>query len=484
MNHTRSTSTSGEARTIRAILAGLALTIALGAAACTDAATGWCPAADGRTLLVWARSVDASGPGLDLIRLGVTDDGVACAEPLIRRPETVASTYGLISPDGRWLVDFHQVSPETLAQELRLIDLHAATATSTLIAHVGGDPMWSSSGRWLAYRDGAPDPAGQFHVRALRTDGAVTRLPETVDLFAFDQAMAAGLRLSWQPGHERLAILGGVGETRLIDPATGAVERWDGEGGDWSPDGRWLVRTFQALPSGVRSLELVDTSRPGSAPLPLPLVQPAWSPDGRYLSARSNGPTSDDGVILDLTSGQPVIVQTIPGGGAQRWLDATWLLTSSVTSHGAFFNLDGTEVRLPDGVAGFTVVPGRVAVDIDDNRGHRWVMRPTAPSVAIDACANRASSWSPDGRYLACWRDASRAFVYDTDATPPGPLAITPVARPGEGSSLHVAWSPDGTQVAFGVPGSLGLADPATAQAYDITPPGFDAIVGWLPPAR
>ncbi len=137
-------------------------------------------------------------------------------------------------------------------------------------------------------------------------------------------------------------------------------------------------------------------------------------------------------MLLDLASGQPhEVVVTVPGDAA----------TLRVQRHDAAENIDSWDI---------SPSAKRVAVGA---RGDVWTLPakegPPRPLTRTDGVAERSPAWSPDGRWIAYFTDASGDYE----------LAVTQSDGKGETKTLTsgggpfktwISWSPDSQRILFG----------------------------------
>jgi dipeptidyl aminopeptidase/acylaminoacyl peptidase len=259
-----------------------------------------------------------------------------------------------------------------------------------------------------------------------------------------------------------------------------------------SPDARWIAYTL-AQPrapeedtlAGLRAYsELWVVPVAGGAPRaivrrPGSATGPAWSPDGSTLGFVAGGQ-----------------VQTVPaGGGDQR------AVTSSPNGIVAFqWSPDGQWIAYTSRVGEAPGAADRrrrgddVVVSSQLNRPVRlWVQRATggdARALTPEAHTVRDFVWASDARTIAFQStensdadsDLMYRKIYSVTTEGSAPRLVVPT----EGKLGPMAWSPDGTRLAF--LGAVSLNDPLAQSVFVVTPgsaavnltPGYEGSALWV----
>jgi len=201
---------------------------------------------------------------------------------------------------------------------------------------------------------------------------------------------------------------------------------------------------------GVRAkVQLLAVSSAGGPTIPLPRLtghrvstdQPIWSPDGEHLAFVA-GPSDH------IRFGGNIYVVDADGGGLVQ-------VTSGLDAALGSWSPDGTRLA-------FVEDQGTALVVVNADGTDRHV-------IAQDRGFYQLPSWSPDGRTIAFRSHArggesktSALFTIGSDGTGERQLAIA--------SGGPIAWSPDGSQVAYpGLPNVLWIANADGSGAHRLT---------------
>jgi TolB protein len=230
---------------------------------------------------------------------------------------------------------------------------------------------------------------------------------------------------------------------------------------DWSPDGKWIACDTWHLNEKFSDAKIALIHADGSGIRELgPGAMPSWSPNGTQL------------VCHTYESPQTIVVINADGSGREtilnHWGSPRWSprgnRIASIGPHGtiALFDLatgkEHTIFRGPYSLwQGFSISPDGLRFCFGDSQGGiglatldtrtmqatvRWLVR-------AGECYH--SSWSPDGRRVACsWKPPNRELYQlhllnvDVDEKPK--------LLPGQDSSRNNCdpdWSPDGKTIVF-----------------------------------
>ncbi len=230
--------------------------------------------ADG-TLLYVRRSPMATEPGMRLTRVSLDGTGTSTRLPGTILPSTLGGLD--VSRDGR-RVALALTDPASGRNDIHVVDLATGSLARLTFAGTSNTrPQWSPDGARVMF---VSDAGGALQLWAARADGS--------------------------------------GTAEIVVRDRGA---W---GGEWSPDGRWIVyRTDQAT-GGSRDIYAIrtsgDTARVGIATTTANELAPAISPDGRWLAFTSDAGGTDQVYVRPFPESDAAVWQVSPGGGtAPRW---------------------------------------------------------------------------------------------------------------------------------------------------------------------
>jgi len=301
---------------------------------------------------------------------------------------------------------------------LVVLDVASGRRVADLGAHGGFQPApaFSADGRLLA---AATYPRAQV----LLFDTASWRLDRTIEWSESDRGSAHAL--VWHPHRPWLAIkYRTAGSVGVFDAESGepirvlAGQRLGGEALDWSADGRWIVAG-----GGDESVWVWDaTSGKGTAlgAHDSTIARARFAPDGERIAS-----IDCQGIVRIWRRGRPPAFRTLqPAGGSM--LPRGTRLT---------FRADG---RL-------TVLPLA--------RHTSTVLDPVTGAV-LETVDGRDATWSPDGRFVAAWRDDRIVVLRAGDGLPVAERAF------GASGWPRLAWHPRTDRLAVGCARGLWLWDP------------------------
>ena len=357
-----------------------------------------------------------------------------------------------VSPDGSTIVF-------DLLGQLWLLPIGggSARALSDAAADTAddADPSFSPDGRRVVFSGERAGRRGLWLLDlATRRVSLVYELPDAYS-FAGEGA--------WSPDGRRIAFTrssppdsAGAERTThlaLLDVATGAVRRvgitdLDGAqpgGATWSPDGRRIAFIAHAR-EGTR-LWTVDANGGRAAPLsPVALhaTAGAFAPDGRriaYLASDSTGGTRVWVQELASSTARPISSDLAVAPTRVRW---------TRDGRSIVFSAAGTLRRVaPDGGASVEI-PFEARLGFAVTRSELAPVRFPAPGVSTPARGFMGLALSPDGGRIAMLA-LGKLWIIPIDGEPRAIVDVPHTAR-------HLAWSPDGSEVAWSA-GPFGERD-------------------------
>ena len=266
-------------------------------------------------------------------------------------------------------------------QEIYLV--HPGTGESSRLTNNSTpdeDPRWSPDGEMVAY---VSRESGDKEINVISREGEnLSRLTNNPGLdssprWSPEQQVLAYVSESQDEGEDGSEIYAISLEDREIDQVTfeGPTE----ELGDWSPDGQWLIfynvepvedrGLWLRNPTGVNLLRLTEGED----------SQPAWSPDGKYIS-----------FVRQQEEAQVIfLARPAKGGSWQDGVDETRL------THGGFD--DYSPVWHPNGktlafVSTRDGNPEIYTMQADGANQHR---------LTSNSAQDTSPVWSPSGKQLA-----------------------------------------------------------------------------------
>jgi len=247
-----------------------------------------------------------------------------------------------------------------------------------------------------------------------------------------------------------------------------------------SPDGEWIVYTVTTtdVAADRRNTDLWKVKWDGSSRTQLTFsteneTSPKWSPDGKYISFLSSRPGPAKGTqvwLLDRSGGEARQLTQLKGGVSSYDWSPDGKRLALVRRHGADAESESAEERPAPSKPividsyqfkrdGPTYLPGNARTRIslfDVETKHEELL--TSDSNANGPFDESGAVWSPDGSLIAFvsnhddnW-DRTRnndVFVVEAKAGSRSRRLTTFVGQDGGGGD-GVAWSPDGTLIAYG----------------------------------
>jgi Tol biopolymer transport system component len=325
----------------------------------------------------------------------------ATAASLTVRRVWTGNTSGSISPDGRYL---------TFVSERNLAVRDLATGESRRLTNlsVGAGEfvelsVFSPDGKAIAYSRMNSDRTWDLCVIGL--DGAGNRI--LVHLDKMDRYENWVCPAGWSPdgrkvlaGFAKTDASGPIGEIALVSVADGSVQvvkptekiaKSSLTGMRLSPDGHYIAYHASAADNSPNDIYLVSSDGGSDYPLirdPSDDFAPSWTPDGKqllFVSDRLNGPAL---WIIDISGGRaqgsPALVKPDIGGFERN---------IGFTREGAYFY---ASTMAKEDVCVARLNPETGAIE----------GTPDVISAGV-AGSNSGPAWSPDGRYLTWYREAS-----------------------------------------------------------------------------
>lgn len=329
--------------------------------------------------------------------------------------------YPAISPDGKFIA--YVTGKEREEQHLMLQDLSGGQAIELFKERIIGRPRWSPDGSELiAYSIMGDPPRGQIIL--------IPRLGQTF------RPIALGAYSCWSPDGAKIAAayLNEKG-FRIVDEATGQSQKIPLSGFQWFDDLDWsptsnLVLVSTTLDNGRIAIWTVhsDGSQQRKVTEEDGLMSPRWSPAGNAIYFfRKKGNISDLAKIpINLKSGEAA-------GPASMILSGLQV--------GDYFTLSSDGSRLA-----YTRV---------QSYSNLWLAQLSGPgqgsAVQTKVLTTGTSlyndpSISPDGKWVASTTGSPFPNIYKMPIEGGMPTQLTF----SEATHRFPAWSPNGTQIAFG----------------------------------
>ncbi|MGC9668787.1 amidohydrolase family protein [Planosporangium sp. 12N6] len=388
--------------------------------------------------------------------------GIHLLDPATGTVSTVTDTV-LEEYEPAWSPDGTRLAFVVANTRIDVVDLATGTRTTAVTVPAGQvihNPAWTPDGRSLVYsllvsgrselwcaepgRDGTPLVTGEevfpFRV-SWRPSGASPAGPSPREFVYTADGRIRRRILDGGAAPHTIGFVAGVTVTtpayrrRQRDFDSGTPKPVVGIGSPvLSPDGEQVA---------FRALGDIYTMRIGQPPRPLTRdhwwsSDPAWSPDGAYLSYSCDRAGKLDIWIRDLRTGADRQLTNLPGAAA---VSGTW---SPDGSHLAFLDQTGALYTVE-------VATGNV------QRVHPATFEPGRPTWSADGTVIALAAVKP---YSARYREGlSTILLVDRRtgaATYVDPLPHRSIQTRGDDGPV---WSPDGTKMAFVVASVLWVVD-------------------------
>ena len=399
----------------------------------------------GRTLIPSGRGPAPSGPRQVTPRQVTSEPGVE-TDPALS-PDGTLVAYSAVGAKGADL----RLKDVRGGPELRLTD---GAAADTL-------PAWFPDGSALAFVSSRDGREGIWRIHHLGGE------PSRLLADARDPAVSPdGRHLAFTrnapSGHTRIgvAVIGSPETARLVTGDRDGDPLWDHRFPAWSPDGRWLCY------SDVLDLWIVGADGGPARRLTRDHARdthPVFAPDGRhvYFSSGREGTRAIWRVALDGASLQRITFGTGPETHPSLALNATRLAYTTYSAQPDLtlvHRVTGERIRLPGPgpIEAPVFLPGGRGIVYGLNRDNDWDLwlqplergRPAgAPRRLTDQPgAEAVAAPTPDGRWVAYCRVLGRErnlWLIPAEGGAPRPLVQH------ASISIHPAWSPDATSLAF-----------------------------------
>ena len=234
----------------------------------------------------------------------------------------------------------------------------------------------------------------------------------------------------WSPDGSRIAyeddgvwvVRGDGADAKHIVP-NGRVPVWSPDGSRiaYEDDGVWVVRG-----DGADAKHIVPNGR-----------VPVWSPDGSRIAYQDDGVWvvgADGSGARQLVSGGFDPVWSPDGSHVYYWRDGLWVVRADGVNPRQISTSGHSPVWSPDGA--------RVVYEDDG----LWVVGADGSGARQLVSGGRDLTWSPDGSRIAYRDDADGLWVGDADGTDAKQIASDLVWG---GAGADWDWSPDGSHIAY-----------------------------------
>jgi Tol biopolymer transport system component len=268
-----------------------------------------------------------------------------------------------------------------------------------------GDNLWAVTERGLPFYRVASKPVQL-------TNGPIPFRYSTVSkngkkIFALGETLQGELSVYDAQVHEFRPFLNGI--------SAGFV--------DFSHDGQWVA--YVDYPAGTLWRSRLDGTQRLQLTLPSlgVILNPRWSPDGRFLvfSSWPNDESFDQRIYL------------VPADGGAPML----LLSGNLHPNDPTWSPDGKSIAYGGSVMGGEAPPTEIRILNLDTKESKKIPAPTE----LDS-----PRWSPDGRFVAALsHESTRLFVYSFDTKLWKELPVPPM--PKQGRIGWPAWSHDSRYV-------------------------------------
>jgi Tol biopolymer transport system component len=263
---------------------------------------------------------------------------------------------------------------------------------------------------------------------------------------------------------------------------------------DWSADGRLLVYTDVDVGNATSSVEVIQPGgrRRRAAPSGAAYLSPRISPNGRLVvyCYETDPEARDDSMVVDVSAiGHPDGSRAVSDPNLENAFEPAWSPRSDAI---AYVNLSALVIVTPSGRRNAMVrvaaanpdwSPSGARIAYATPAGIETVQANGQGRLRVAGIRHAASPvWSPRGRTIAFSASSTGSDVgngiYEANPDGSGLRRMTPPSL----NAIEPDWSPDGTKLAFVVPGKgIWVADATKPGEVERITHGNDSSPAWRP---